>query len=165
VEMGWARPEELPGGMEVTPEDDEALHVVAWEEDEPVGSARVVLRHEGADLPLEREFGIRVRAEDVEVGRTVIVPRLRGSTGHALVVALFAGCWQEMRALGFSELVSAVPPRLIELYRSLGFTVIELGKGREHWGEERVPVRFDVLGSVSGLRRVLGEPRQAQPAR
>jgi N-acyl-L-homoserine lactone synthetase len=164
LEMGWAEPEDFPDAMERTDDDDDAIHVIAWDGEELVGSARVVLPGEGRDLPLEREFGLRVEAEYVEVGRTVIVPRLRGATGHALVVALFAGCWREMRRLGYTELVSAVPPRLIELYRSLGFTLIELGEARTHWGEERLPVRFDVLGSAPELRRTLGAGSEAQAA-
>lgn len=159
IEMGWGTPEEFPDGVEKTEEDERASHVLAWDGDELVGTARVVPPREGRRLPLEVEFGVRVDPREVEVGRTVVVPRLRGATGHTLVVALFARCWQEMRALGFTDLVSAVPPRMIELYRSLGFTVIELGASREHWGEERVPVRFDVTGSVPALRRnLLGTP-------
>jgi N-acyl-L-homoserine lactone synthetase len=163
VEMGWAEPEDFANGMERTDDDDDAIHVIAQDGEELIASARVVLPGEGRDLPLEREFGLRVEARDVEVGRTVIVPRLRGATGHALVVALFARCWREMRRLGYTELVSAVPPRLIELYRSLGFTVIELGEARTHWGEERLPVRFDVVGSAPELWRTLGadEPEAA----
>jgi predicted GNAT family N-acyltransferase len=159
IEMGWGTPEEFPDGVEKTKEDERASHVLAWDGDELVGTARLVPPRKGRRQPLEEEFGIRVGPREVEVGRTVVVPRLRGATGHTLVVALFARCWQEMRALGFTDLVSAVPPRLIELYRSLGFTVIELGVSREHWGEERVPVRFDVIGSVPALRRnLLGTP-------
>jgi N-acyl-L-homoserine lactone synthetase len=164
VEMGWADPEDFPNGMERTADDDDAIHVMARDGEELVASARIVLPGGSRDLPLEREFGLRAEAGDVEVGRTVIVPRLRGATGHALVVALFAGCWREMRRLRYTELVSAVPARLIELYRSLGFTVIELGDGREHWGEERLPVRFDVLGSAVELQRTLGAADEPEAA-
>lgn len=160
IEMGWGTEADFPDGVERTEEDEFASHIAAWENEDLVGSARVVTPRAGRRLPIEMEFDVPVNQRDVEVGRTVVVPRLRGATGHSLVVALFARCWQEMRALGFTELVSAVPPRLIELYRSLGFTVIELGPGREHWGEERLPVRFDVLGSVPALRRnLLGASR------
>jgi N-acyl-L-homoserine lactone synthetase len=164
VEMGWANPDELPDGIERTEDDDDAIHVVAREGDELVGTARIVLPRDGRKLPLEREFGLRADPGDVEVGRTVVVRRLRGATGHGLVVALFARCWQEMRALGYTELVSAVPPRLADVYRSLGFTVIELGSTQEHWGEERIPVRFDVIGSVPELRRILGAADEPEAA-
>ena len=164
VEMGWAKPKDFPDGIERTDDDDDAIHVIAWDGDELVGTARIVLPREARELPLEREFGLRAEAQDVEVGRTVIVPRLRGATGHGLVVALYARCWQEMRQLGFTELISAVPPRLVELYRSLGFTVIELGEARVHWGEERLPVRFDVLGSAPELGRNLGAADEARAA-
>jgi N-acyl-L-homoserine lactone synthetase len=156
VEMGWARPEQLPDGIERDEDDDRAVHVVARDGERLAGSARVVLPREGRPLPVEREFGVRARPGDVEVGRTIIVPRLRGDARHALVLALFARCWLEMRSRGLTELISAVPPRLIEVYRSLGFTVLELGAAIEHWGEERLPVRFDVVGSAPELRRLLG---------
>jgi N-acyl-L-homoserine lactone synthetase len=155
VEMGWARPEELPDGIERNDDDDGAIHVIAWNGDDLAGAARIVLPCEGKTLPLVREFGVQVNPEDVEVGRTIIVPHLRGDAHHALVVALYAQCWLEMRSRGFTELVSAVPPRLVEVYRALGFNVIELGPAQEHWGEPRFPVRFDVIGSLPELQQTL----------
>lgn len=157
IELGWARPEEFPGEVEHNEDDEQAIHIGAWEDEELVGGARVVPPTEGRPLPIERDFEIRTREDDVEVGRTVIVPRLRGATGHALITALFAQCWLAMRDRGYTELVSAIPPRLVEVYRSIGFTIIELAPGRTHWGEERVPVRFDVIDSLPSLTKVWGE--------
>ena len=157
VEMGWARPEELPDGMERNEDDERSVHICAWDGEELVGTSRAVLPRAGRPLPLESEFEFALDSEEVvEVGRLVIVPRLRGDARHVLMVALFAQSWLEMTARGFTDLVSAAPRRLLDICRSLGFTVIELGDAREHWGEERTPVRFDVIGSVPELRRVLG---------
>ena len=156
VELGWASPADFPGGLERNDDDEGALHVGAWEGPALVGSARVVPPRRATPLPIERDFGIEADSDQVEVGRTVITPGFRGQTDHGLVIALFAKCWLEMRALGFTELLSAIPPRLIEVYRSIGFEIRELGAGRTHWGEERIPVRFDVLGSTPELVRVWG---------
>ena len=163
VEMGWMEPEELPDGLERGEDDDGAALVGAWDADELVATARVVFPSPGR-LPIEHDFDLELNSDEiVEVGRTVIVPRLRGDHRHGLVLALFAQCWLEMRARGFTDLVSAIPQRLLELYRSLGFTVSELGPAREHWGEERFPVRFDVLGSLPKLEQIpsSGRPRAA----
>ena len=160
IEMGWAQPGQLPKGVERNEDDEGATHVGAWERDELVGTARVVFPRQGQRLPLEDGFDLELDTErTVEVGRTVIVPRLRGDSRHGLVVALFAQCWLEMRARGFTDLVSAVPQRLMEVYRSLGFTVDELAGPREHWGEKRFPVRFDVIDSAAELNRILGGER------
>jgi GNAT superfamily N-acetyltransferase len=157
VEMGWAKPEEMPDGIERDEDDDRAVLVCAHDGDELAGTARVVLPREARPLPLEREFELEVESrETVEIGRLVILPRLRGDARHGLLLALFAQCWLEMRMRGFSELICAAPQRLIDVYRSLGFTVIPLNAPREHWGEERFPVRFDVIGSVPEPGRILG---------
>ena len=163
IELGWATPEELPEGLEKADDDDEAVQVGAWEGEELVGAARVMLPDGEKPLPIERDFGIEAGNREVEVGRTVIVPRLRGATGHGLIIALFAQCWLEMRARDYIDLLSAVPPRMIEVYRSIGFKITELAGGREHWGEERIPVRFDVLGSAARLSRIWGEAPAETP--
>ena len=153
VKMGWAPPEQFPEGLERDEQDARAVHVGAWEGNELVGTSRVIPPFENGGLPLEEEFGVSLElpGEMVEVGRTVIVPAKRGDAEHGLVVAIFAQCWREMRALGFTELVANVPAKLLEVYRGIGFRVEVLGRGREIWGEERFPVRFDVLGSVDAL--------------
>ena len=164
VEMGWVEPKDLPGGIERGEDDEGAALVGAWEADELVGTARVVFPRADRRLPMEDDFDLELDSEEiVEVGRTVIAPRLRGDAHHGLNIALFAQCWLEMRARGFTDLISAAPRRLLEIYRSLGFTVRELGAPRQHWGEERFPVRFDVLGSLPELERIPrgGRPRAA----
>lgn len=157
VEMGWAKPEEFPDGMERDEDDERSVHVCAWDGDELVGISRVVLPRKGGPLPLESEFDLALDSEGlVEVGRVVILPQLRGDARHGLLVALFAQAWLEMTARGFTDLISAIPPPLVDLYRSLGFTVLELGGAREHWGEERFPVRFDVISSAAEVQRIWG---------
>jgi predicted GNAT family N-acyltransferase len=165
IEMGWAKPEDLSGGTEQDEDDECSVHVGAWDGDELDGTARVVLPQAGRPLPLESEFDLDLGSEGlVEVGRLVVVPSLRGDARHLLMVGLFAQCWLEMTGRGFTDLVSAAPARLLDVYRALGFTLIELGAGREHWGEERFPVRFDVLGSVAELRRRLGAGDEPEAA-
>lgn len=152
-EMGWASPRELEEEMEREERDEEAIHACAWRDTELVGTSRVVLPDVERPLPIEEEFGLTVepRGKVVEVGRTAIVPDLRGDSGHGLLMAVFGQCWLELRGEGFSDLISASPERLITLYRSLGFKVLVLADGRPHWGEERFPVRFDIRGSARSL--------------
>ena len=156
VEMGWAPAARFPDGLERDAYDERAVHVGAWEEDLLVGTSRVIPPDSEGRLPLETDFGVELENPErfVEVGRTAIIPARRGDARHALVVALFAHCWLELRALGRVDLVANLPSKLIDLYTSLGFRIEPLGGARMIWGEERLPVQFDVLGSIDSLEAV-----------
>src|SRR5690348_6038838 len=55
---GWARVEDLPGGVERDAHDDVALHIVALDGDELVGAIRLVPPVPGRRLPVEEAFGL-----------------------------------------------------------------------------------------------------------
>ena len=59
-----------------------------------------------------------------------------------MIIGLLARGWLETRALGLRRIVASAPPELIELYRTLGVRLTELGPPRRHWGAERVPVEL-----------------------
>ena len=153
VEMGWAPAERFPDGIERDPHDERAIHVGAWKDEELVSVSRVVPPDADGRLPIEGDFGLELsrRGELVEVGRTLVVPAHRGDGRHALLLALFAQCWREMRAIGYSDLVASTPFRLIDVYRGVGFRIELLGPGRWVWGEQRYPVRFDVPRSAEAM--------------
>ncbi|MCA1680858.1 MAG: GNAT family N-acetyltransferase [Actinobacteria bacterium] len=153
IEMGWASSEDFPDGLERDAHDERAIHVGAWDGAQMIGVSRVILPDARGRLPIETDFGVELPAgcELVEIGRVLIVPARRGEGRRALSTALFAHCWREMRTIGYTELVANLPAKLIDVYRGVGFQIEPLGPGRWIWGEERHPVRFDVLGSADSL--------------
>jgi hypothetical protein len=62
------------------------------------------------------------------------------------------GCsWFEIQARGFYYLCGVAVPAMIRLCRSIGYHITVLGPARPYWGENRYPLRFDVLESVPML--------------
>jgi N-acyl-L-homoserine lactone synthetase len=125
VEMGWAAPEDYPDGRERDEYDDEAIHVVARDAGDIVGSLRLVLPSAGRLLPTERDFGIRVEppGDALEGGRIVVPRRYRLGRSHRLIAGLFARSWLVARSLSFDRAISVAAPNLVDLYRSLGVRV------------------------------------------
>src|SRR5690349_8385120 len=103
VERGWARPDDLPGGLERDAYDDAAVHVAAYDADVLVGTVRLVLPAPGRPLPVEADFGLVVdpRGAVVEAGRLVVADAYRGDPAHRAWGALFGRAWLETRAAGY----------------------------------------------------------------
>ena len=142
--LGWAEPEDYPDGRERDEYDDGATLVVCRDGDTIVGSARVVPPALGRLLPAEREFHIAVepRGRAVEVGR-IIVPRSeRAGRSHLIMAGLFARTWLIARGLGYDRIISTASAELIDLYRGLGLTVVELARPHLSWGEQRAPIEL-----------------------
>jgi N-acyl-L-homoserine lactone synthetase len=144
VEMGWGRPEDFPDGRERDEHDDGAIFIVCREGTAIVGTLRLVPPSDGRPLPIERDFGIRVKpaGESLDAGRLVIAPGYRGGRGHPVLAGLFCRCWLEARKLGYSRIVAAAPTKVIDLYRNLGLRITVLGPPQFHWGEERAPIEL-----------------------
>ncbi len=141
VEMGWAAAESMPDGMERDADDDRAVVLVCRDGTGIAGSARLVVPAPGRPLPTERDFDLHAPGA-TDLGRLVIGPEHRGMRSPVVIIGLFARAWLETRALGLRRIVASAPPELIELYRTLGVRLTELGPPRRHWGAERVPVEL-----------------------
>jgi N-acyl-L-homoserine lactone synthetase len=153
IERGYARPEELPGGLERDAYDDHAVHVVGWHGDRLATTARLVFPEPGIRLPTEVAFDVKIepRGKVVDMGR-VIVAREFSEAQHRILAGLMAFCWTQVRARGFVLVCAAFASSAsLRLYRHMGFQIIRLAPPRPYWGEERYPVRFDVLESASTL--------------
>jgi N-acyl-L-homoserine lactone synthetase len=167
IGLGWARPEDYPDGRERDEYDDGATLVVCRDGGAIVGSARVVPPVLGGLLPAEREFHVRVPppGRPVEVGRIVVPPSSRAGRSHLIMAGLFARTWLVARDLGYDRIVSTASAPLVELYRGLGLTVIELARPRLSWGEERALI--ELAGSeqgLEGLARAAGLGQAGDPA-
>jgi len=159
TELGWARPEDFPDGRERDEYDDGAVLVVCRDGETIVGGARVVPPVLGRLLPAEREFQIAVDppGRAVEVGRIVVPQRERVGRSHLILAGVFARTWLIARELGYDRIVSTASAELVDLYRGLGLTVIELAPPRLSWGEQRAPI--ELAGSersLAVLARVVG---------
>ncbi len=145
VDQGWARAEDLPGGIERDAFDDHALHVLGWDGDAAIATGRLVLPpHE---LPTEAVCGIVIepRGRVVDVGR-MAVARSHQSRSHGVFLALLARLYSEVRQRGYAAGCGLVSTPARSLMRLLGLPLEVLGDERLHWGEMRAPVRFAITG-------------------
>jgi N-acyl-L-homoserine lactone synthetase len=165
LERGWARPDEFPDGVERDPDDERAVHVVAFDGEVLAATGRLVLPASGQLLPAERAFGITIEpvGRVADVGRFVVA-RAYSGVRHRLMAALLASVWLEARARGYSTISGAfVSPAEGRLYRRMGFQLRPLAPPAWHWGEWRYPIRFDVASSVATLSAYWGdEPGPAE---
>lgn len=154
VERGWAHAETMPDGLERDLFDDDAIHIVGWMAETPVCTARMVLPTAGSGLPTEASFDLAIepRGQVVDVGRFVVL-RAYGQAEHRIFAALVSQCWQESQRRGFVYGCGVASAGMLRLYRRLGMGVETLGPARLLWGEERFPIRLDILGSVQGFRQ------------
>jgi N-acyl-L-homoserine lactone synthetase len=133
------------GGRERDAYDDGALHVCAFDDGALVGTVRLVLPAPGRPLPVEADFDLEVepRGAVAEAGRLVIAPAYRGDPAHRAWGALFARAWLTLREHDLGVLAGAATADMVERLRALGLPFEILGPAREHWGEQRHPVRLD----------------------
>jgi predicted GNAT family N-acyltransferase len=144
VAHGWA--DTAPAAdVEEDRWDADAVHLVAWDGADAIGTIRLVPPGADRPLPVEEAFDLAIepRGQVVEIGRLVIDERRRGDPAHRAWGALFAHAWLEVRGLGFAVMAGAASERLIARYRSLGLPFEILGPARSYWGEQRHPVRLD----------------------
>lgn len=155
VERGWGQAEDFPGGLERDAYDDGALHLAAWDASILAGSARLVFPAPDRPLPTESAFDVVIEPQKrvVDGSRTAVAAGYRGRT---LFVALLAACWLQVRARGFEVIAGAASGGVLALHRAIGFSVDVLGPARAYCGEERFPIRFDMLRSIEQLCRVWG---------
>jgi N-acyl-L-homoserine lactone synthetase len=154
VERGWKRPEEMPGGIERDEWDDHALHVVAWDGANAVGSFRLIMPEAGRGLPVEEAFGLTIEpaGQVAELGR-ITVAHGASEAQRRVFRSLVAGSWLQIRARGVFYLASDVTAPVQRLYSSLGLRIHRLGSPALYWGEYRFPVICDVPGSAETLAR------------
>jgi hypothetical protein len=136
AEHGWA-------GEDRDAFDDRAVHVVGWDHDEPVSAGRIVFPP--GPLPTEEACGLVISPPGAvaDVGR-MVVARGHQEFGHSGFVALLAALYLEVPAHGLDVACGMMAPRVRALTRFLGLRLELLGPEREHLGELRAPVRFDL---------------------
>ena len=161
IERGWARPEDLPDGLERDEFDDHALHIAAWDGPHIAATSRIVLPTRDRGLPTERAFEIKIepREEVADMGRQ-IVAHAYSNVQHLVFAALLAQTWLEIHARGYTLVCGDFTPAVTRLYRLMGFQVTQVGPAREFWGQERFPIVVDVARSVPTLLKRWGRIAQ-----
>lgn len=162
IERGWGKPDDFPGRLEHDKHDVAAIHIAGWDGDKLIATARLVFPSLDYRLPTEEAFDLEIepRGQVVDLGRFVVA-RSHSDMEHRVLAALLARCWLEMRARGFVHAFAAfASPAMIRVYRFMGFEVTPLGPARQYWGEERLPIRFNVLASASKLDTIWGSDQK-----
>lgn len=152
IERGWARPEDLPDGMEHDPYDEKAIHITGWDGNKLAATSRLVLPEGGSALPTEAAFHLKIEPQGqvVDMGRQIVAHEY-SSIKHKVFAALLAKTWLEIRANGYSLVCGDFSPAMTRLYRIMGFDVKELGPAQSFWGEDRTPIKVDVARSMQAL--------------
>jgi N-acyl-L-homoserine lactone synthetase len=112
---GSARP--VP--LDLDPDDARALHLLAVDEEEAVGTMRLLRAEPGRPLPVERVFGVRVPdgVRAAELSR----PALRRPGDYPTLIALLRGAYDEALAGGIDQFYLVADQSLLTLLRALGF--------------------------------------------
>ena len=150
VEQGWTFETRIADDRERDRYDEDAVHILAWDEGTAVATGRLVLPP--GPLPTEDLCGIRVEPHGhvVDIGR-MTVARSHQHAGHGVFVALLARLYLEVRARGFDVACGMMSHRARSLVRLLGVQLEILGDERLNWGELRTPVRFRVTVNAEAL--------------
>jgi N-acyl-L-homoserine lactone synthetase len=157
TELGWASADDFPDGLERDEYDERAVQVIGWDGETPIATAQLVFPAPGLRLPTEAIFGLVVepQARVVDWGHLCVASAYRHQR-HLVSLALMGCAWLTGREQGYHQVCGRVAPHLLRLYEQLGIQLTTLGPARLHWGEERFPVRFDILGSVAPMLARLG---------
>jgi acyl carrier protein len=139
IQAAWATPEELPDERERDSFDGRAVHIVAWSDDQVVGTCRLVFPDPTERLPVEEVFELVVEPprSAPTLDRLLVEP---GHRGGALTGALLARAWQELRLRGFESASAIATEPVMRLLRGIGLELTVLGGPRLYWGEERYAV-------------------------
>jgi len=153
VDQGWAKPDEfLVKDLEQDSYDAQAVHLLGWDDEKVVATARLVFPVSGNLLPTEMEFGLNVEPQGQVVdGGRAIVTKAYSDRQHRIFAGLLGCAWVEMQARGFYYLCGTAVPAMLRLCRSIGYQITVLGPARQYWGEKRYPIRFDVPESILTL--------------
>ena len=161
LEQGWRPADDLEGDAET------AICVAATCDGRLAGG--VALRQSDGQrrLPIHGtwpELAGLPLPEPAELVLIALAPDHRATPG--LLWALCAEAWRACARRGVTDLLAAVPPRNLPLYRRLGWCPETVGPEREHWGEPCLPCRIGIAGVAEEFaRRAARSPDHALAVR
>ena len=152
VEHGWASPKDFPARLEKDAYDRRGVHLVGQVDHTVVATTRLVFPAPGQVLPTEADFELKVEPLGrVADGGRAIVSKAYSDLQHRIFAGLFGLSWFQLKEHHLYYLCGAATGAMIRLCRGMGYQVTLLGPARQYWGEQRYPIRFDVLESIPQL--------------
>lgn len=153
IKKDWAKPRDMPDGIERDEYDDQALHLIGWEDDRMLILGRVVFPSPTRPLPTEAAFDLEIEPHQqvVDSGRIVLLQPNRSDNQHKLFLGLMSHAWQEMRARGYCHVCAAMTTSVLRLYRLMGIHWDVLGEPRLYWGKLRYPCKYDLVKTVQAF--------------
>jgi N-acyl-L-homoserine lactone synthetase len=127
-----------------------ALHLLAVDEEEPVGTMRLLRAEAGRPLPVHRVFGLP-EPEGVRVAE-LSRPALRRPNDHALLVSLLRAAYDEALAAGIDQLYLVADQPLLSLLRALGFRFRAVAGPVWAYGAWNIAAMLVVEDVLPGLR-------------
>jgi N-acyl-L-homoserine lactone synthetase len=151
----WAKPDDLPDGIECDEYDDQALHMVGWEDERMVITGRLVFPSPNRPLPTEAEFDLEIAPSQlvVDTGRAILLQTDRSDAQHKLFLGLMGYAWQEMRARGYRHVCATMTASMLRLYRMMGIHWQTLGEPRLYWGKQRYPCKYNLVKTVQAFMK------------
>ena len=147
AERGWTPGDDLGG------DPNGSVLIGAWVDRALAGGVELRLPNWRRSVPLFSTWpelaGLQNAAELVLLA---LVPERRGTPG--LLWTLCAETWRHCRRSGVADLLAAVPPRNLRIYRRLGWRPEPVGPEREHWGEPCLPCRIGVAEVATEFGRL-----------
>ncbi|MFL6239397.1 MAG: GNAT family N-acyltransferase [Actinomycetes bacterium] len=130
--------------------DAQALHLLAVDEEEPVGTMRLLRAQTGRQLPVQRVFDLPDpgSARIAELSR----PAVRRPDDQALLVALLRAAYDEALAGGIDEVYLVADQGLLTVLRALGFRFRPLSGPVWAYGAWNIAAVLTVDDVVPGLR-------------
>ncbi|NDJ78133.1 MAG: hypothetical protein GYB65_17935 [Chloroflexi bacterium] len=155
IQKGWAKPEDMPDGLECDEYDDEALHMVGWEDERMVIVGRLVFPSPHRPLPTEAEYGLEITPSQqvVDTGRAILFQAERSDAQHKLFLGLMSFAWQEMRKRGYCHVCASMTASMLRLYRLMSIHWDVLGEARDYWGKPRYPCKYNLVETARSFMK------------
>lgn len=153
IQNGWAMPTDLPDGLERDAYDEDALHLVGWENERMLILGRLVFPSPERPLPTEAAYDLEIAPTQqvVDAGRAILLHAERSDVRHTLFLGLMSFAWQEMRARGYCQVCATMTRSMMRLYRLMGVHWQVLGEPRPYWNESRYPCQYDLIRTVQSF--------------
>ena len=139
VEQGWQ------SGNQLRAYSEQSIYFAVTINGDLVGGVQLVVGSTNGLLPcltVWPELGLSGRTNVTDLALIAFLSEYRGKC--ALFWRVLVEVWRYCHQQGINELWMEITPRILKLYRKLGWPLEVMGPLRHHWGEECYPCMVDV---------------------